>query len=209
MLAVELTHPQPAWRDAATVAENQHWVQTVPYFLGLFLIGGFAVLLSCLHALAPAEGKGRTGASLVFCGIAGALVFENYVLQTTFVPHLVRTYDPANAALVGAFSMVNPASLAWGLEMWGYGFVGVATWLAARSFAGGRLERATAWTFVLNGWASIAGALWTAVAPGWVLTSPGLVAFALWNLLVVVMILLALRVLGRWQALPSEHLSAS
>jgi hypothetical protein len=199
MLAVELTHPQPPWRDAATLAGHQHWVQAVPYFLGLFLIGGFALLLSCLHDLAPRERKGRTGASLVFCAIAGALVFENYVLQTTFVPFLARSYDPANGALLGAFSMVNPASLAWGLEMWGYGFLGVATWLAAPVFADGGMERATAWMFVLNGWMSIAGAMWTAAAPGWVMTAPGLAAFALWNLLVVTMIVLTLMVVSSWQ----------
>jgi hypothetical protein len=197
MLLVELTHPQPAWRDARTFAEELHFVQSLPYFLGLLLIGGFALLLPCLHALAPATRKGRSGASLVFCAIAGALVFENYVLQTTFVPYLARNYTSAVAPLIEAFSMANPASFAWGLEMWGYGFLGVATWLVAPVFEGGRLERATAWTFVLNGWMSIAGALWTALVPGWVMTMPGMIAFALWNLLVVVMVVLALSVLKK------------
>jgi hypothetical protein len=198
MLIVELTHPQPAWHDARTFAEAHHRVQALPYFLGLLLIGGFALLLPCLHALAPPKRKGRSAASLVFCAIAGALVFENYVLQTTFVPYLARTYTSAVAPLIAAFSMANPASFAWGLEMWGYGFLGVATWLVAPIFEGGRLERATAWTFAANGWMSVVGALWTAVAPGWVMTDPGLVAFAVWNVLVVAMVILALLVLKRW-----------
>lgn len=199
MLLVELTHPQPRWRDAETLARHLHSVQSLPYFLGLFLIGGFAVLLSCLHALAPRGMKGRSGAALVFCGIAGALVFQNYVLQTTFVPALARDHAAENGPLIGAFSMVNPSSFAWALEMWGYGFLGVATWLSAGVFAGPGLERATAWTFVGNGWTSIAGAAATAFAPGWVMTAPGMISFALWNLLVVVMIVLTLAVLRRWR----------
>jgi hypothetical protein len=199
MLVVELVRPQPPWRDARTFAEHLHGVQALPYFLGLFLIGGFAVLLACLHALAPAAQKARTGAALVFCGIAGALVFQNYVLQTTFVPHLARADAAENATLIAAFSMANPSSFAWALEMWGYGFLGVATWLCAGVFAGGGVERATAWSYAGNGWMSIAGAAWTALAPGWVMTAPGMLAFALWNLLIVALLVLTLLVLRRWR----------
>jgi hypothetical protein len=36
-----------------------------------------------------------------------------------------------HAVLIGALTMANPSSLAWGLEMWGYGFLSVGTWQVA------------------------------------------------------------------------------
>jgi hypothetical protein len=93
---------------------------------------------------------------------------------------------------IAAFSMANPKSLAWGIEMWGWGFLGVATWLVAPAFRDGRVERATSLAFIANGPVSIAGALWTVLRPGWVMTPAGLVAFGLWNVLLAVMASLAL-----------------
>ena len=134
-----------------------------------------------------------TGTALAFVAAFGALVFLNYVIQTTFVPSLV--HDPeANGPLLSALTMSNPSSLGWGLEMWGYGLLGVATWLVAPVFQGSRLERATYFAFVANGPLSIVPAFLTALRPRWVLTASGLLSFALWNLLVVVMSVLSLLV---------------
>lgn len=197
MLLVALTHPQPAWRDAQLFAAEFHQIQALPYFLGLILVFGFVALISSLNAMAQAPLKAQAGCALVLCGVGAALIFHNYVLQTTFLPTLARNYVPANAALIGALTMANPSSLAWGLEMWGYGFIGVATWLVAPVFAGSRLARGCAWAFRANGWMSVAGALWTAFSPGWVMTAPGLVAFSVWNALVVAMVSLAFFALRR------------
>jgi hypothetical protein len=197
MLLVSLTRPQPPWRDARLLAEHHHLVQVTPYFLGFFLTGSFVVLLASLFVIAGAKHKARALAGLVFGGIAASVVFHNYVLQTTFVPELVRRYDPANAPLVAAFSMVNPTSLAWGLEMWGYGFLGVGTWLSAPVFDESGLERAVSFAFVANGITSLAGALITAFDPGWVFRTTGLSLFFAWNLLVVVMLALAYVALAR------------
>jgi hypothetical protein len=89
--------------------------------------------------------------------------------------------------------MSNPTSLAWGIEMWGWGLLGVATWLVAPTFHGSQTGRVTAHLFVANGIVSIAGALWTVVQPGWCMTPIGLIAFASWNLLLLVMALQAWR----------------
>jgi hypothetical protein len=83
--------------------------------------------------------------------------------------------------------MVNPRSLGWALEMWGYAILGVATWLVAPVFAGSVQERTVAWMFVANGPLSVAGGLATALWPGWVMTTPRLIAFAGWNVLVAAM----------------------
>ena len=105
------------------------------------------------------------------------------------------------------FSMSNPTSLAWAIEMWGYAFIGVATWLVAPVFHGSRLERLTALAFVANGPVSVAGGLLTTARPGWVMTTPGLAAFTGWNLLLAAMAGLALAVFRRRQATRADSAS--
>jgi hypothetical protein len=197
LLLVELTHPQPPWRNVQTFVMHHHPVQGLPYFLGLFLVGGFVTLLAALHAVACDEHRARSTAALAFGAAFSALVYLNYVLQTTLVPELARSRDPATLPLLGAITMANPRSLAWALEMWGYGLLGVATWLVAPVFHGSGLERATARFFVANGPISIVSALLTAFAPGWELTTPGIVGFLGWNVLVVAMVILAWLVFRR------------
>lgn len=153
-----------------------------------------------------------TSIALVFVWIYACFVFLNYVLQTTFVPSLASRYSPMDAPMLAALTMSNPRSLAWGIEMWGYAFLGVATWLVAPVFRGGRTARATWIAFALNGPLSIAGAVATVLAPGWEMTLGGLVAFGAWNVLLAVMASLVLVVTRRGALAtrrPTERLSAA
>lgn len=194
---VEWTHPQPAWRSAEVFVEHQHWVQWLPYAGGIVLVAGLVTLVAALHASARPRERAFTSIALVFVSVYASFVFLNYVLQTTFVPSLASGYSPMDGPLLAALTMANPRSLAWGIEMWGYAFLGVATWLVAPVFRGGRLERATAIAFALNGPLSIAGAIATVFAPGWEMTAGGLVAFGVWNALLVAMASLVLVVTRR------------
>jgi len=197
VVLVAATHPQPAWRDAELFARNYHVVQLFPYLGGILLVAALIVLVSSLHASARPRAKTLTSAALIFCGAFSAFIFFNYVAQTTFVPALARRYDPAQGPVIAALSMSNPASLAWAIEMWGWGFFGVATWLVSSVFARSGLERAAALVFAANGPVSIAGVLWTIARPGWVMTPAGLGAFAGWNILLVAMAVLAFLTLRR------------
>jgi hypothetical protein len=185
------THPQPDWRDAETFARHFHRAQTIPYVAGVVLVSGYVLLLAALHQLASEERKAASTAALVFTGAFATLVFFNYVVQTTFVPSLVRRYSAVDASLIAALSMSNPLSLGWAIEMWAWGFLGVATWLVAPSFSGGGLERATRACFVANGVTSVGSAAWASVDPAWMMTAAGLVCFAVWNTLVFGMSILA------------------
>jgi hypothetical protein len=197
-LSLVALHPQPAWTTPEAAVRAYHPIQTVPYLTGFLLVGGALGLIAALHALARPGLRARTGAALGFASAFAALIFLNYVVQTTFVPALIGDYTPDKAPLVAAFSLANPRSLGWALEMWGYAVLGAATWLVAPVFArDGRLGRATAGLFVANGLVSVAGALLTAARPGWVMTPVGTVTFAGWNLLVAVMLVLAIVVLRR------------
>lgn len=182
LLLVEATHPQPAWQDAERFGASYHAIQTVPYLGGIVLVTALVVLISSVHAVAPESHKALSGAALAFAAAFAALIFWNYVVQTTFVPTLVA-HSSENASLIAAFAMSNPTSLAWATEMWGWALLGVATWLVAPVFQGNSVERATAGLCIANGPVSIAGALWTVLRPGWVMTPAGLIAFSLWNVL--------------------------
>jgi hypothetical protein len=194
---VSATHPQPPWRDAELFARSYHVVQSVPYLGGIVLVGALVVLVSSLHVIGRRTAPSAMNAALIFTAVFAAFIFFNYVAQTTFVPTLARSYDPSSAALISALSMSNPASLAWGIEMWGWGFLGVATWLAWGLFAGGGVERAARLAFAANGPVSVVGALWTTARPGWVMTPAGLLAFAAWNALLAAMAVLAFLALRR------------
>jgi len=194
---VSATHPQPSWRDPELFARHYHPIQLLPYAGGILLVAALIVLVSSLHASARAEEKPLTAAALVFTGAFAALIVFNYVAQTTYVPDLARRYQPTNAPIIAALSMSNPRSLSWGIEMWGWGLLGVATWLLSAVFGRSKLERAAALTFIANGPVSIAGALWTIARPGWVMTPAGLAAFGAWNTLLAAMAALTFFALGR------------
>jgi hypothetical protein len=189
---VNATHPQPPWAGPELFARSFHPIQILPYPGGIVLVAGLVLLIAGARAAADDAKAALADAALVFCAVSATMVCLNYVLQTTFVPVLASEHRDSDAALLAALSMSNPKSLAWALEMWGWGFLGVATWLVAPGFRGGRLERATRWAFVANGLVSIAGAVWTVLRPGWVMTGAGLIVFALWNLLLLAMAWLAL-----------------
>lgn len=197
-LALVTLHPQPSWSGADAFVRAYHPVQTVPFLTGFLLVGGSLSFVAGLQVLAGPELRARAAAALGFASAFAALIFFNYVVQTTFLPALVSRYAPPDAPLVAALSLSNPRALGWAIEMWGYAVLGVATWLIAPVFShDGRLGRATAALFVANGPASLAGGVWTALRPGWVMSGIGLIMFAAWNALMLVMVALASVVLRR------------
>jgi hypothetical protein len=192
-MALVTLHPQPAWTGPEAFVRAYHPIQTVPYFTGFLLVGGSLSLIAALQTAARDPHRARATAALGFAAAFAALIVFNYVLQTTFVPALARSRSPESGPLIAALSLSNPRALGWALEMWGYGVLGVATWLVAPVLADhGRAGRVAAALFVANGPVSIVGAIWTALQPGWVMTPMGLGMFAGWNLLVFVMVALVI-----------------
>lgn len=190
-LIVMATHPQPAWEGAETFAASYHPIQVLPYVAGFALVASSAWLITELHVLADARLRFRTTLALVFTAAFAALVVFNYLVQTTYVPQLARSYTHADDAALATFSMANPRSLAWCVELWAYALLGAATWLVAPVFARGGLQLVVRALFVANGPISIATPITMAIRPGWMTTLPGLVAFMAWNVLFAAMALLA------------------
>jgi len=197
LIVVALVHGQPPWRDAATFATEFDRVQLLPYLGGFVLIGGCVALIASLHPLVPSERRARANSALVLAAAFATLILFNYVVQTTFVPTLLHPYRHEQDALIAGLTMSNPHSLAWAIEMWGYGVFGLATWAIAIVFGRTRLERATATTFVANGVISVAGAVMTSISPGWAMSMPGMIAFTVWNLLMIAIALLVIAAMRR------------
>jgi len=60
------------------------------------------------------------------------------------------------------FSMVNPASICWSIEMVGYAILGISYWLAANAFSGEeRIFKTIKYLMILNGVTSILGRIFT------------------------------------------------
>jgi hypothetical protein len=129
-LIVNLVKPQPPWVSSAEFAANYHAVQDVPFYFGFLLIGGMLMLVVG-HYLHCTDGDSENRFHLLIAlswSIAFfALISFNYICQTTFVRHLALNYKPEYDFAIATFSMTNPLSFCWANEMWGYGFLGVAT----------------------------------------------------------------------------------
>jgi hypothetical protein len=171
-------------------AEHYHIVQDVPFYFGFLLIGGMLMLMAGHYLSAknePENTRFYTLLALSATAVFAALIFFNYVCQTTFVRHLALHYQPEYDTMIATFSMVNPMSLCWGIEMWGYGILGVATWLLAVFYQ--NKNRLVYWLLIGNGVMSLAGVAGTVLDVSWLLTAGGLAAYFLWNLLMVVLVL--------------------
>lgn len=166
MLIVARVARQPAWVDVHTMAQRYHPVQALPYVLGFVLLFGFVYFVAACRRLAASEHMVRANAAVIFTAVYASLVFLNYTLQVGFVPRALADESPVLALL----TMNNPVSLAWFLEMFGYGALGVATWLLAPIFGGSGRGTLVRWLMVVNGIGSIASAALTAMIDGFVFT---------------------------------------
>ena len=185
LAVVTVTHPAAPWTSAEACAHQFHWAQTLPFYAGFVLLAGCIMVIAALFAVSNDAQRPRAGAALVATAAFTGLIAFNYVCQTTFVPALARAYDPAYAPVISTLSLQNPKSLAWAIEMWGYGLFGIATWLMASVLDRTPLERATGRLMIANGVMSLAGGFITAFKLDWVMTTAGMVNYGAWNVLML------------------------
>ncbi len=190
-MPVKLTVPQPEWTSAAVFAANYNFVQDIPYYFGLLLIGGM-LMIAAGHYLNFNEDSNQIKfnllLSLLLTTAFAALILFNYICQTTFIRHLALQYKPENDSIFSTFSMANPLSLSWAIEMWGYGILGAATWLMAGYYQ--RKNIFIRWLLTLNGIVSLLSVVFTAYNISWVLTTAGIIAYMFWNILMSSLMLL-------------------
>ena len=193
VLVVALVEPQPLWNGPDLFVDNFHRIQTLPFYFGFLLATGSIMMLVSVYLLSKKQATAL--AALIFMSIGAAFVIFNYVTQTTFIPAVVKTYTAELGSVVTTLSMSNPSSLPWALEMWGYGLIGLGTWLAAGFFGTSRLEIIAKTLFILNGVVSAFGAVIASIDLAGVFSIAGLIGYVVWNVLYLALAVTFYRVL--------------
>lgn len=188
---VHLAKPQPAWTSPAVFAQNYSTLQDLPFYFGFLLIGGM-LMLAAGHYLNFKEDNNQKKFHLLL-SVAWTIIFAtlicfNYVCQITFVRNLALNYKPEYDYAISIFSMSNPLSLSWANEMWGYGFLGVATLLMSGYYQ--YKHDFVRLLLIANGILSLITAAWTIVDVSWVMSAIGLVCYFLWNALMILLMIM-------------------
>ena len=171
---IEYLHPQPPWVDVETYITNFHRLQTLPYWFGFLLLAGNTLFIVNLGRFESIRDKIHHNLSLVCLGIYAAMVSINYGIQTISIPALMSD----SSALLEVFSMVNPASICWTIEMFAYAFLGVSYGLVAQAFQGPGVFKTIRYLMILNGVVSVVGILLPVLNPTLLLESEGIVGYA-------------------------------
>ncbi len=203
-LIVNLVNNIP-WTNVQTFASSYRYIQTLPYWFGFVYLAGFILFISICRRLLPKEKRFLGDASLVTTAVFASLIGLNYILQVGYVPKAVS--NPSE--ILAIFTMNNPNSICWLLEMFGWGFLGASTWLIASAFNGSTLQKIIKVLLIINGIGSIAIALITPVVPSNLLLQiPGLVAYFLWNIMIWVVMLLIIIDFSKQRSIDSSKIAA-
>jgi hypothetical protein len=189
--AVYLWKPQPSWVSVELFSLHHHWVQVLPYFFGFILLAGILALVTAwIRQGEPVFGfRFRLCYALTIVFIT--LVAYNYILQTTFIPHLLKANSELNEPVIAAITMANPASLGWALEMWGYAILGVVTWILAALYKDTQPQ--IYYLMKINGLLSVGSLVWAIWSANWLLTPLGIACYGAWNLVMIVLLVLIIR----------------
>lgn len=178
--------PQPPWRDAALFVESFHPLQTATFFCGYFLVIGSLLTFIVLYKITPESRKIQALSGLVINVVFTTVVFLNYIIQTTYIPYLANNNPPETATILPIFTMANPGSFAWALEMYGWGGIGLSFIFMAYIFQEGKTAKTLKILFLANGICSVVSALMTSFDMNWLFSPAGFAALIIWNLLVLV-----------------------
>ena len=181
-----LFYPQPKWQNAELFVQSFHPIQTATFFCGYFLVFGSMLTFVALYFSAAKSSKIWALSGLAINVIFTAVVFLNYIIQTTYVPYLATNNPPETATVLPVFCMANPGSLAWALEMYGWGGIGLSYIFMAFIFNNIKTERILKILFLINGISSCLSAIMTSIDMNWLFSNAGLTSLVLWNSLVFV-----------------------
>lgn len=178
--------PQPPWQDSGLFVKSFNPLQTATFFCGYFLVIGSLLTFIALYLTARIEKKIWALSALAINVLFTSVVFLNYIIQTTYVPYLAANNPPETASILAVFTMANPGSFAWALEMYGWGGIGVSFVFMAFIFGKEKYGGILKVLFLANGICSFASAIMTSVNMKWLFSPAGLSALVVWNALVFV-----------------------
>lgn len=146
------------------------------------MLFGFLILIASLSRLAKTElDKAWSTLAVIFGALYAVLIGRNYIVQIVYIPVIIES----NTQLAGLLTMVNPESISWIMEMFGYGFLGISIWFLVPVFKTTGRQKLVRILIFINGLASILGAVITVFDITWVLSPIGLLNYVGWNLLIL------------------------
>ncbi len=192
-LLSSLLTPQPPWKDAELFILSFNLFQTATFFFGFFLVLGSMLTFIALYYSVDNRKKIMALSGLLINVVFTAVVFLNYVIQTTYVPYLAMNNPPETAIILPALTMANPGSFAWALEMYGWGGIGLSYIFMSAIFGESKTEKTLRVLFLANGISSCFSAIMTSVDMNWLFSPAGFIALVTWNVLVFIIDLYLLR----------------
>ena len=186
LFIVRASGEQPPWQSVKVFVENYSPIQAMPYAFGFLLVAGFLLFFASLVNAGKDEQKPLEMMGLTLGIVFGSLISLNYIIQVAYIPNALDQ----NEAILSFATMANPKSLAWAIEMFGYAILGLATIVVAPLFSGGGLQRTIKRLLIVNGVASIGGAVAATMDLSAMLSTPAMIGYYFWNILIVVIMVL-------------------
>lgn len=186
VLIVSMVHNQNNWSGVQDFINNYSRIMSIPMSFGFLLVIGFILFFASLYKTGNEDQRVLENSGLIFCAVFASIISLNYLINVAYIPNVL---DQSNAN-ISFLTMSNPKSLAWALEMFGYGFLGIATGMVAPLFKNNRIQNTIKYLLLLNAVISVIGAVFTALFLEMVLSIYGLISYYFWNGLILVIMLL-------------------
>lgn len=149
----------------------------------LLLAVAFIILMVSIHEYAAPDSKIWSHAGLAFAVVYAVLVSIVYFVELAVViPHTLRGEAHKVALLI-----FGPGTFMFAVDILGYGFMSLATLLAAAAFQHGRLDRWIRRAMIANGVLAPAIVLQIFYAPLWNLAALWVITFPLATVLLAVL----------------------
>lgn len=185
--------PQPQWVSPELFIKSFHPIQTATFFCGYFLITGSLLTFISLYLKCDDNKKVFMFSALLINVIFSVIVFLNYIIQTTYIPYLAMNNPVETNTILPALTMSKAGSLAWALEMYGWGGIGLSFIMASPIFGNTKIETYLKYLFIINGICSVSAAIMTSINMNWIFSFAGFASLIIWNVLVLIIDILLLR----------------
>jgi len=116
-----------------------------------------------------------------YCGCFSELHYSNHICAL-----LATNNPPETETILAVFTMSNPGSFAWALEMYGWGGIGLSYIFMSLIFGKAEFEGILKTLFIINGFCSVASAIMTSINMNWLFSPAGFASLIVWNLLVLI-----------------------
>lgn len=154
-VVLAIAFPGAEWTDMEAYARMFETIQVAQLVPVLILAPVVVILMTCLHAQAPARKRVFSHVALMFSLAYATIITTNYVVQLYVVRLNVLAGNLDGLALM---AVPNPRSVFAGLEILGYGFFGLMALFAGLAMGTGQVQRWIRRSLIVSGITGVTGA---------------------------------------------------